>query len=235
MRYENPWLITATENEKDCKIRGSYQSNSYTTCARDIPIFSSEIRAEIYSLYMIKTLYAFVYGITDFCLKKNRAIENCIELFNRTNASVSALKDVVKDIQIPSNDMDKTGTLSPFNSILDGSSAYDVFNMRINQTGHVYYEKGYHFEQPSNISEDDILRDHNSDPTLVEINFYRKIGNNYNTEVHKLELERCKDRSSVIPEQKTNLLIAIYVLVVLVAVAIIVIIAILGKKKFIGL
>lgn len=132
---QNPWFAKMYQQRRHCKLRGDFTSN-YTSlkCSEHETYTAANIEPELYSIYMIKAMFAFIYGLKAHAATKcpRERYSDCQELFLRTNETATALRDAIKNVQVPAgdNEYDKNNTSTIFNANGDGSSSYVVYNLQ---------------------------------------------------------------------------------------------------------
>ena len=128
--HYNLWIAKRYQQEKNCKIRGDFShaevNEKVTVCANNEPLIANDTDLDVYTINMIKAVYAFAYAIRDYCAGTNP----CAKILNRSPDSVKALKEALGAVQIPSSDSSSEVNLKPFDENRDGTGGYEVYQQQ---------------------------------------------------------------------------------------------------------
>ena len=128
--HYNFWIAKRYQQEKNCKIRGDFSyakvNDKVTVCTNNEPLIANDTDLDVYTINMIKAVYAFAYAIRDYCAGTNP----CAKILNRSPDSVKALKEALGAVQIPSSDSSSEVNLKPFDENRDGTGGYEVYQQQ---------------------------------------------------------------------------------------------------------
>lgn len=142
------------QRRRHCKIRGDFTSNATTRCAENQTYANeSDIEVEIYSIYLMKAMYAFIYGFMEFKAKDEKG-------FQRTKECATALRNSIKNITIPTSDNEIKEIRQLWRHIFnlngDGQSGYQVHNLQYmhdnNSVKQSFYQTVYAFDENDTLS-----------------------------------------------------------------------------------
>lgn len=149
----NPWFAQMYQNEKHCKLRGSFESSYVGKVCKGTSPFKETFNIEIYALYTIKSIYAFGYGFLNYAVNAcpDKLYKTCATLYARTLATSQELKRFIGNVSIPISDSaaqkQTDDMIWPFDDNFDGQSGYQVFShQRMEGTQNFTYVLAYEFD-----------------------------------------------------------------------------------------
>ena len=160
----NPWLINQYQNKTKCKLRGSFDYLSTTTCEETLFVERKK-DIDIYTINMIKALYAFGYAL------KN--LTNRWDVLNRNQRTAEKLRIQLNKTYSPTGDAKPwdNQTLQLFDRNLDGVGGYKVFSMRnVTNKKDFDYRDVYEFVRTKYGAPDKIIASQSSSAKFYRLN-----------------------------------------------------------------